>query len=120
MSDITGPALPKNGTHYLILDALRFFLALWVTMGHLVVFPLFAGVDTTTKIGRFLVHGWASIVFGTPAVIGFFIISGFCIHLPFRNNQKLHAGRYYARRYTRILVPVFAALLVWRVVGNKQ
>ena len=120
MSDVVGAARPAKNRRYPILDALRFILALWVTLGHLSVFPLFAWADTTTKLGRFLVHGWATVVSGTPAVIGFFIISGFCIHLPFRNNEKLYVGRYYARRYTRILVPVIVALVVWRFAGFKQ
>ncbi len=66
-------------------------LALWVTIGHYEAFPLFAGVNEATPVGRFLVHAWQSIVFGTPAVIVFFVISGFCIHLPFavtRNSMS--------------------------------
>lgn len=109
-----------KGNRYPILDALRFVLALWVTIGHFGMFPLFQGMDTSTRLGRFLVHGWDSIVFGIPAVIGFFIISGFCIHLPFLNQEKLPVGRYYARRYTRIFIPVFAAVWIWRLLGNKQ
>jgi peptidoglycan/LPS O-acetylase OafA/YrhL len=120
MSEITGAARSAKNRRYPILDALRFVLALWVTIGHLIVFPLFAWTNPATTLGRFLVRGWATVVFGTPAVIGFFIISGFCIHLPFRNNEKLYVGRYYARRYTRILVPVAAALVVWRFAGVKQ
>jgi len=114
------PSPSGKGNHYPVLDALRFFLALWVTLGHSNPFPLFAGVDTSTTLGRFLTHAWSSIIFGVPAVIGFFIISGFCIHLPFMNQKKLPVGRYYARRYTRILVPVFVAVWIWRILGNKQ
>ena len=112
-------ALKKQG-RYSILDALRIILAFWVTMNHFGVFPLFAGVDTTTEFGRLLVHGWGSIVWGVPAVIGFFVISGFCIHLPYRGDEKLPVGRYYARRYIRILVPVAAAILISKLTGNRQ
>jgi peptidoglycan/LPS O-acetylase OafA/YrhL len=103
-----------------VLDALRIFLAFWVTMAHFGVFPLFAGVDTATRLGRTLVHGWSSIVWGNPAVIGFFVISGFCIHLPFRNAEQLSTGRYYARRYIRILVPVSAAIALTQMTGDRQ
>jgi peptidoglycan/LPS O-acetylase OafA/YrhL len=120
MTEAAGGLRAAKNRRYPILDALRFILAFWVTMTHVGAFPLFARADTSTKLGRFLVHSWASLFFGTPAVIVFFIISGFCIHLPFRNNEKLYAGRYYARRYTRILVPVIAALIVWRLSGNHQ
>lgn len=111
--------LAENGAHYPVLDALRFVLAFWVAVAHYGNFPLFAGVDAGTRFGRFLVHGWGTVVFGTPAVIVFFVISGFCIHLPFRGDKKLAVGRYYARRYTRILIPVAGALCVYRVAGLK-
>lgn len=114
-----GPQAAYQGRHP-ILDALRIILAFWVTMGHFGVFPLFAGIDSTTRLGSTLVRGWSSFVFGVPAVIGFFVISGFCIHLPFRHDERLPVGRYYARRYLRILVPVFAAILISRLAGNRQ
>lgn len=109
----------QRGARFAVLDALRFVLALWVAIGHYQAFPLFAGVDTTTRVGRFLEHAWNSVVFGTPAVIVFFVISGFCIHLPFHGDAKLAVGRYYLRRYTRILIPVAGALVVYRLSGEK-
>jgi peptidoglycan/LPS O-acetylase OafA/YrhL len=110
---------PEGQQRYAVLDALRFVLALWVTIGHYETFPLFAGVNEATSIGRLLVHGWQSIVFGTPAVIVFFVISGFCIHLPYRGDRKMEVGRFYLRRYTRILIPVAAAVGVYRFVGQQ-
>jgi len=104
---------------YPVLDALRFVLAFWVAVGHYGMFPLFGGVDVNTPIGRFLTRGWDTVVFGTPAVIVFFVISGFCIHLPFSGSRPLAIGRFYLRRYTRILIPVVAALVVYRLVGQK-
>ena len=116
---LVAPEAPGvDGRRYAVLDALRFVLALWVTVGHYEMFPLFAGVNGATPVGRFLIHAWQSIVFGTPAVIVFFVISGFCIHLPYRGDKKMDVGRYYLRRYTRILIPVAAALGVYRFVGQ--
>lgn len=112
-------APPKRDRHYPVLDALRFVLALWVTIGHSQVFPLFAGVDAATRFGRFVTHAWSSVVFGTPAVIVFFVISGFCIHLPFQGDGPFPVGRYYLRRYVRILIPVAGALCVYRAFGDK-
>jgi peptidoglycan/LPS O-acetylase OafA/YrhL len=89
-------------------------------MAHSGVFPLFAGADERTRLGWLLVKGWGSIVFGPAAVIGFFVISGFCIHLPYRGDQRLAVGRYYARRYIRILLPVFGFVIVYRLAGNRQ
>jgi peptidoglycan/LPS O-acetylase OafA/YrhL len=104
---------------YAVLDALRFVLALWVTIGHFETFPLFAGMNEAAPFGRIVLHAWQSIVFGTPAVIVFFVISGFCIHLPYRGEIKLDIGRFYLRRYTRILIPVAAAVGIYRFVGQR-
>src|SRR5260370_1171252 len=67
---------------------------------------------------RLLTRGWDTVVFGTPAVIVFFVISGFCIHLPFIGSETISIGRYYLRRYTRILIPVAGALCVYRLFGQ--
>jgi peptidoglycan/LPS O-acetylase OafA/YrhL len=108
----------RAGTgHYRILDALRFALAFWVAVGHYGIIPLFAGADPA-GIGHLVARAWNTVVFGTPAVIVFFVISGFCIHLPFIGNAKLAVGRYYLRRYTRILIPVAGALGVYRLGGQ--
>jgi peptidoglycan/LPS O-acetylase OafA/YrhL len=107
----------KPKERYPIIDALRFVLALWVAMSHLGVFPLFAGVNADTRLGRTLTHAWSSTVWGVPAVICFFVISGFCIHLPYRRDEPLPLGPYFLRRYVRILVPVFVVLFIYRHSG---
>jgi peptidoglycan/LPS O-acetylase OafA/YrhL len=119
MERVAPLASPQESIHFPILDALRFILAFWVVIAHFGIFPLFAGADENTYLGRMLVHGWRSIPFGTAAVIGFFVISGFCIHLPFRNGAQLSVGRYYARRYIRILVPVAGALVIFHLAGIR-
>ena len=101
---------PNKADRYPILDALRFVLAFWVVMAHFGPPPLFFAVSENTQVGSILARGWRTIPFGTAAVIGFFVISGFCIHLPFRDDRSLPIGRYYARRYTRILIPLAGAL----------
>jgi peptidoglycan/LPS O-acetylase OafA/YrhL len=110
----------SKGVRYPILDALRCVFALWVTVDHVGRFPLFAAVDTGTGFGHLLARGWITVIWGIPAVIGFFVISGFCIHLPFRQEGKLPVARYYARRYTRILLPVAVAILLSRAFGIHQ
>jgi peptidoglycan/LPS O-acetylase OafA/YrhL len=100
-----------------VLDALRFVLAFWVLTSHFGAAPLFAGADTSNKFVWLVVHGWMRFFFGLPAVIGFFVISGFCIHLPFWNARKFPVGKYYARRYIRILIPVIGALAINRLIG---
>jgi peptidoglycan/LPS O-acetylase OafA/YrhL len=117
---MTVNAKASSGTprHFLILDALRFVFAFWVLMGHTGVPPVFAGADLANPVVRIIVHGYGTLVYGMTAVICFFVISGFCIHLPFRAGQKLPVGRFYARRYIRILIPVFAGIVVYRASGD--
>jgi peptidoglycan/LPS O-acetylase OafA/YrhL len=106
--------------YYPILDALRFVLAFWVAVGHYKVIPLFGDANTGTGLWHLFKRGWNTTVFGTPAVIVFFVISGFCIHLPFRGTEKIDIVRYYLRRYTRILIPVAGALAVYRLNGMQM
>lgn len=117
---IAPPAVSAGKDHYPILDALRFVLAAWVVMSHYGGPPLFAGADASNRFVWTLMHGWSTIVYGVAAVIGFFVISGFCIHLPFRHHEKLPVGRYYARRYVRILIPVIGALAIDRLAGSHD
>jgi|SRR5580692_2229756 peptidoglycan/LPS O-acetylase OafA/YrhL len=122
MSDPKTPYTPSKTSrlgYYPILDALRFVLAFWVAVGHYEMIPLFGSPSTGTGLWVVFKHGWSTFVFGTPAVIVFFVISGFCIHLPFRGTSKIDVPRYYLRRYTRILIPVAAALVVYRLTGAK-
>jgi peptidoglycan/LPS O-acetylase OafA/YrhL len=117
---IARSAAAPGTQHYPIVDALRFLLAMWVVMAHFGEPPLFAGADSSNRVVWLFMHGWSTIVYGLPAVIGFFVISGFCIHLPFRHGEKLPVGRYYARRYIRILIPVIAALAINRLAGSRD
>jgi len=103
--------------YYPVLDALRFVLAFWVAVGHYEMIPLFGDPSTGTGLWYIFKRGWSTVVFGTPAVLVFFVISGFCIHLPFRGKAKIDVARYYLRRYTRILIPVAGALVIYRLLG---
>jgi peptidoglycan/LPS O-acetylase OafA/YrhL len=46
------------------------------------------------------------------AVIVFFLISGFCIHLPYRKQTEMALTPYFTRRFVRILIPMAAAFLL--------
>ena len=111
---------PKTGIYFPVLDALRFVLAFWVAVGHYKMFPLFADPRSGPLAWALFKRFYETIVFGTPAVIVFFVISGFCIHLPFCGTTKIDIGRYYLRRYTRILIPVAGALIVYRLAGQNS
>lgn len=62
-----------------------------------------------------------NIISGPAAVIVFFVISGLCIHYPSSVSLKIDGlGRFYARRFIRIVLPIFAALLISRYAFNYQ
>jgi peptidoglycan/LPS O-acetylase OafA/YrhL len=91
------------------IDALRFVMAAWVVMGHFSPFPL---PDTFGLRGPArLLRGFLGNCFSGPAaVIVFFIISGFCIHYPYRKALRIDLVSFYARRQVRIGIPVVIAI----------
>jgi peptidoglycan/LPS O-acetylase OafA/YrhL len=98
---------------YDVIDALRFILALWVAIGHLGHFPIFGkqsfgATGAIYSMDRF-VH---SLIYGLPAVMAFFVISGFCIHMPFKQPGKISVLRFYLRRYFRVLAPVAVTVIL--------
>jgi peptidoglycan/LPS O-acetylase OafA/YrhL len=56
-------------------------------------------------------------VSGPAAVIVFFVVSGFCIHHPFRASPPPLA-EFYVRRFVRIGLPLVAAMALARIVGH--
>ncbi len=103
------------------IDALRAVLALWILFSHVVPWTiatqlesaisltLAAIVDTLVKI--FQANGETH-----PAVIGFIVLSGYCIHRNgFRHNRSDVLG-YSLRRWFRIF-PVYALGCVAGVIG---
>ncbi len=102
------------GRHVRGLDGLRFVLALWVAFGHGAFIPLPRSLEGSVVAG---LHG--VIPNGAAAVMVFFVISGFCIHYPFRAARSIDLLSFYARRHIRILVPIVAAVLIARPLGIR-
>ena len=100
------------------LDAIRFVCALWVVLGHYNV-PLPYGSDGGSSLARAVDSFLHSVFYGPPAVIIFFVISGFCIHYPFRRGEMPDWREYYARRYVRIGVPLLAAAGIIFLMGPR-
>jgi len=59
---------------------------------------------------------WRGSISGPAAVIFFFIVSGFCIHLPYARGKSFDLGEYLLRRFVRLLLPMFGALVLWRLI----
>jgi peptidoglycan/LPS O-acetylase OafA/YrhL len=101
------------------LDAIRFVCALAVVYWHVthVAWPDAGRATDALSLGlRAVARSFSN---GPAAVIVFFVISGFCIHFPFRNAAAVHARAFVARRFLRIGLPFAVALalagtLHWR------
>ena len=86
-------------------------------IGHVGVFPVFGPVGQPDALLEFCAKAFRTIVWGPPAVIAFFIISGFCIHYPFaESKRKSPILLFYVRRYLRILVPVICTVALFKVL----
>jgi peptidoglycan/LPS O-acetylase OafA/YrhL len=101
------------------LDAIRLICALWVVFGHFGFIPLVSRIDKSDLAGKLIVGFYNNLISGPAAVIVFFVISGFCINYPYRQNQKLSLLPYYSRRYIRILTPMIFAILLAAPLGIK-
>jgi peptidoglycan/LPS O-acetylase OafA/YrhL len=99
------------------LDTIRFVCALWVLFGHLGFVPIPFDVDRSTPFGYLIAGAHGNAISGQAAVIVFFVISGFCIHYPFRNGAAIPLKSYYARRYARVLIPMAAAIALGYPLG---
>ena len=96
------------------LDTIRFFAALWVVMRHGAMPPLTSGFGKG-ELAPQIDLIWRGAISGPAAVIVFFIVSGFCIHLPYAKGKPFDAGEYFIRRFVRLLLPMVAALVLWRL-----
>jgi peptidoglycan/LPS O-acetylase OafA/YrhL len=109
------------GKHIRGLDTLRFYAAIWVVMTHCGPLPLTAGGDKTNKISLAINGFYGGSINGPAAVILFFIISGFCIHYPFRAGyQGFELRSFLVRRFTRVLIPMFVAVIIVRLAGAAK
>lgn len=109
----------KSDARIVGLDALRFVAALWVVFAHCGSFPLTAGLDRTSTVGLVVQGVYGNLFAGVPAVIVFFVISGFCVHYPNRAVGTLAVAPYLVRRYVRICIPLGAAVLLAGPLGVK-
>jgi len=94
------------------IDSIRFVAAFWVAMSH-GAFPL---RDVTSS---FPLRAFNATFDGVSAVIVFFIVSGFCIHLPYVGTSALPIIKFILRRYIRIGIPLIACLSVMHMLGGN-
>jgi peptidoglycan/LPS O-acetylase OafA/YrhL len=96
------------------LDALRFLCALCVVQGHLrlggyLVLDKLDKPRYLVRTVRMLFSQGFPVPTGPNAVIVFFVISGFCIHFPYRAEKKMNFQQFICRRYIRVGLPALVA-----------
>jgi len=96
------------------LDSIRFMLATVVLIGHSGFIPDYELGSDPSIIAMAVKLTLANTFVGIAAVIGFFVISGFVIHFPYRNGKPLHVSEFYSKRLLRIVLPLLVMfLLCW-------
>jgi len=101
------------------LDSIRFLCATAVVQYHMGLFELRAG--SLRSVANFTAAILDNLFNGPAAVIVFFVISGFCIHYPFRGGRPLVASSFYARRFIRIVPPALVfSLVLWGGLHDKS
>lgn len=107
------------------LDSLRGLAALVVLVGH-ARWLLWEGYsegyklhpDSYSVIGKISVYFLSLFSFGHQAVMFFFVLSGFVIHLKYsknivqKNDPAFHLGTYIKRRIARIYPPLILSLIL--------
>jgi peptidoglycan/LPS O-acetylase OafA/YrhL len=84
------------------LDSVRGVAAFSVMLAHLA--------------GPFMPGVTRYIFTGVPAVIVFFVVSGFCIHYPYRDSP-VPVAAFWSARAIRMLLPALVAMALARLVG---
>jgi len=115
----TTPSSPSQTrqNHVEGIDSLRLLLATWVVLHHGGFIPLRSLVVFlhTPRI----IWGIADSLFnGSAAVMAFFAISGFCIHVNFKAGRHVSLLSYYIRREFRIVPPVLAMFVIGEITNT--
>ena len=102
------------------LDSIRFICALWVFFSHCGGIPLVEGADPHHPAGWLIRGVYGAFYCGPAAVIVFFVVSGFCIHFPYRDGKTVPVLSFLARRYIRIGIPAAVAMGLAALVGMES
>lgn len=119
----TLPEAPRSSAfeRVLGLNTLRFLAALCVVVDHLRPIPIIAIPGASeSHLLRAIQGALGNWLFNGPAaVIVFFLISGFCIALPYVNGQEPKLWEFYLRRFLRLLLPMPVVLYLASLTGVK-
>jgi len=100
------------------IDSVRALAALSVVFAH-IVGPKLPDLLVHTPLAATVIPNYAKYLFtGHPAVIAFFVISGFCIHYPY-TRKPLPVLPFWAARWVRIMIPVLVAIVLAKLAKLK-
>jgi peptidoglycan/LPS O-acetylase OafA/YrhL len=90
------------------IDCLRGLFALYVLFGHLLPWAVYVSGTTTvfTHVNTWLTHVFQGHFETDPAVLGFIVLSGYCIHRNGLRADNFNIRAYATRRAFRI-IPVY-------------
>lgn len=108
------------GNRLVGLDSLRFICAFVVVLGHIRLLGEAVHGADAHGIEKIAIGLYNCSFNGPAAVIVFFVISGFCIHYPFRNGRPVVLASFFSRRFIRIIPPSLAFLLVSKLALNES
>lgn len=95
------------------IDTVRAFAALSVMLAH-IMGPVLPAMFNSLHMGG---ASFSQYIFtGHPAVIAFFVVSGFCIHYPY-TSERPNAIAFLSARWIRILIPALLALLMAKLAN---
>ena len=100
--------------HLLGLDTVRAFAALSVMFAH-ILGPRLPDMLHGLGVSQDLANLSRYIFTGLPAVIVFFVVSGFCIHFPY-TRRPLPVVAFTVARWTRIMIPALSAMLLAKLM----
>jgi peptidoglycan/LPS O-acetylase OafA/YrhL len=98
------------------IDCYRFIAAFWVVISHAGIPPFGAIFEEGSNWER-VINALGMPFCGIAAVMVFFVISGFCIHYPIVCGRSIAVKWFYLARLTRILLPLSAAVCLFRFAG---
>lgn len=112
------PAVQASPSHdnLPLIDVLRGLAAFWVVLFHVRVDlwvglrDIQSGAVAANAFEKAIAWLSAPMMFGGSGVMLFFVLSGFCVHLPLAGGKRFDWKPYAARRFFRIFPPYLVAI----------
>ena len=93
-----------------VLDSIRGIAAVFVLLSHFGNPPILGWVSREMAFWYPVKAVYGNAIAGVPAVIVFYVLSGFCIHYPHRGSAPLVVTSFFTRRFLRIGIPMVVAI----------